>query len=145
MRLTLAVLASAVALHPLQAPAQDGESESRAIREVIEKAYVTGVFIARDTAAVRSGFHPDFVMSVYDEDRIIVASLDMWLERLQLDGQQSSDTVKHVFERVDVTGGTAVVKLQLWINGEHVYTDYFGLYRFTDGWKIVTKVFAAHS
>ena len=85
-----------------------------------------------------------FYYSVYDADSIIVAPLEMWLNVLNLSGQPSGDTVRHVVERVDVTGGTAMVKLQLWINDEHVYTDYFSLYRFSDGWKIVLKVFASH-
>lgn len=51
--------------------------------------------------------------------------------------------IEAAYVRVDITG-TAVVKLQLFINGEHEYTDYFGLYRFSDGWRIVTKVFQSH-
>ena len=125
--------------------AQGPDRDARAIRAVIESAYVEGVFIDRNPAAVRAGFHPAFVLSVYDADTIIVASLDMWLDRLQLNGERSSDSVRHVFESVDVTGGTAIVKLQLWINDEHIYTDYYSLYRFTDGWKIVAKVFASHN
>lgn len=111
---------------------------------MIEAAYVTGVFITRDTAAVRAGFHPDFVLSVHHDDGIILAPLDLWLERLDLDGSRSADTVVHRFDRVDITGNTAVVKLQLFINGAHEYTDYFGLYRFSTGWRIVTKVFQSH-
>jgi len=37
-----------------------------------------------------------------------------------------------------------MVRMQIWINDEHVYTDYLSLYRFSDGWKIVLKVFASH-
>jgi hypothetical protein len=139
---TLAALT--VALAPLSLYAQAPGAEDRAVRRVIETAYVTGVFVTRDTAAVRAGFHPDFVLSVLQDDRVLVVSLDRWLGHLKLDGRRSTDTVEHRFERVDVTGNTATVKLQLFVNGEHEYTDYFGLYRFSDGWKIVTKVFASH-
>ena len=126
------------------AVAQTPEADARAIRAVIENAYIRGVFVDEDPVAVRAGFHPSFLLSVYDADSVIVAPLEMWLNVLDLGGQPSGDTVRHVFERVDVTGGTAMVKLQLWINDEHVYTDYFSLYRFSDGWKIVLKVFASH-
>jgi hypothetical protein len=126
------------------ASAQTPDHDARAIREVIENAYVAGVFIDRNESAVRAGFHPAFVLSVYDADTVIVAPLDMWLDLLPLNGEQSTDSVRHVFEYVDVTSSTATVKLQLWINDEHIYTDYLGLYRFADGWKIVTKVFASH-
>jgi hypothetical protein len=141
MRLLPALLAIGPSILPVPALAQDAATDESAIRQVIESAYVNGVFVTRDEAAVRAGFHPDFVMAVNDDGQLIVASLDMWLERLGLNGERSSDHVKPTYERIDVTGGTAVVKLELWVNGEHVYTDYLSLYRFSDGWKIVAKVF----
>ncbi len=144
MRLTVLVPLVGLVISPAFAQGQDIDHDTGAVREVIEHAYVMGIFSNRDPAAVRAGFHPSFVMSVLDGDSTIVAPLEVWLGRLQLNGEPSSDSVKHVFERVDVTANTAVAKLQLWINGHHTYTDYLGLYRFTDGWKIVTKVFASH-
>ena len=131
-------------LWSIPALAQGDDTAEQDVQRIIEEAYIEGVFVQRDTVAVRAGFHPSFVMSVLDGDEIIVASLDMWLERLQLDGEPSSDAIRTVFDRVDVTDNTAAVKLQFWINGNHTYTDYIGLYRFSDRWKIVTKVFATH-
>ena len=124
--------------------AQEAGSDDRAIRQVIEDAYVSGIFINRDESAVRGGFHPDFVMAVNDDGKLVVVTLDMWLQRLTLDGERSPETVKPVFKRVDITGSTAVVKLEMWINDKHVYTDYLSLYRFDAGWKIVGKVFQRH-
>ena len=135
------VLTAAIASGGAFAHRESQDSDDRAIRRVVEEAYVSGVFVARDPAAVRRGFHPDFVLSVHDDGKPIVAPLDMWLERLNLDGVRSTDAVKHEFDRVDITGRTAVVKLEMHINGRHVYTDYMGLYRFQDGWKIVNKVY----
>ena len=125
-----------------QVLAQDLETES--VKNVIQETYVQAVFVKRSEALVRSGFHPSFVMSVHAGDEIIQASLDMWLERLQLDDTPSGDDVRALFERVDVTQNTATVKLQVWINDVHTYTDYIGLYKFDDGWKIVNKIFAEH-
>lgn len=136
---------SAVALHVPPAYAQAGDADAQAVRQVINAAYVEGLFVQRDTAAVRAGFHPSFILSVHSDDQLIAASLDMWLDRLQLDGVPSGDTVVAEFDRVDITDHTALVKLQLWINGHHTYTDYLGLYRFKDGWKIVNKVYTAHN
>jgi hypothetical protein len=134
------VLISTVVMGHARQEAQD----DRLIRRVVEDAYVSGVFVTRDPAAVRRGFHRDFVLSVRQGDDIIVAPLDVWLARLELDSVRSSDRVEHMFDRVDITGRTAVVKLRITINGKHVYTDYMGLYRFPDGWKIVNKVFEDH-
>lgn len=131
-------------LGPSFAAAQTPDLDADAIRAVIENAYVRGVFVDQNPDAVRAGFHPSFLLSVHDADSVIVVPLEVWLNVLDLSGKPSGDEVRHVLERIDVTGGTAMVKLQLWINNEHVYTDYFSLYRFSDGWKIVMKVFASH-
>ncbi|HUE89138.1 MAG TPA: nuclear transport factor 2 family protein [Vicinamibacterales bacterium] len=124
--------------------ARQSTADEQAIRTVVSKAYVSGVFIARDETAVRSGFHPDFVLTVYDDGKVIVAPLDMWLDRLKLDGVRSQDAVAHEVDFVDITGRTALIKLRLTVNGRHRYTDYMGLYRFDDGWRIVNKVYEDH-
>ena len=128
----------------IPASAQATSEAAAEIQRVVQETYVEGVFVSRDPDVVRRGFHPQFVMSVFDDDAVIVASLDMWLDRMQLDRQPSSDRVRSTVDQVDITGNTAVVKMRLWINDRHTYTDYLGLYRFADGWKIVTKVFASH-
>lgn len=38
----------------------------------------------------------------------------------------------------------AVARVELHVDGEHAYTDYLGLYRTWDGWKIVNKHFQSH-
>lgn len=144
MRRWLVPLVLVLVLSPLPIRAQEAASDDRAIRQVIENAYVRGVFVARDPAVVRGGFHPDFVLSVLDDEEILVVTLDQWLDHLELDGEPGTETVEPDFERIDITGDTAVAKLQLWIDGEHVYTDYLGLYRTADGWRIVAKVFQSH-
>lgn len=114
------------------------------IRHVIERSYVRGIFVLRDSNAVKGGFHKEFILSVLHDDGIIVVPLRMWLDRLKLSGTPSEDTVRHVFETIDVTNNTAVAKLRIYINDKQEYTDYMGLYKFSDGWKIVNKVFQSH-
>lgn len=140
-RLGLLVLALVLVATPAgaQTPA-----DSQAVRELIQNAYVTGVFVSRDETAVRRGFHPDFVLSALDDGELIVVTLDQWLERLQLDGRPSTDAVRHVFDVVDITGDVAAVKLRLYVNDQHVYTDHLSLYKFPQGWRIVNKVFQDH-
>ncbi|NND70561.1 MAG: hypothetical protein HKN43_03180 [Rhodothermales bacterium] len=115
------------------------------IETVVQESYIEGVFVNRNEEVVRSGFHPSFVMAVYVNDEIIQASLDMWMERLQLDGSPSGDDVEAIFHSIDVTNNAATVKLEVWINQMHTYTDYLSLYKFQDEWKIVNKIFASHS
>jgi hypothetical protein len=135
----LFVLASAT-----QASAQGASRDEEAIQEVLETAYVQGLHILRDEEVVRQGFHPDFIMTVHDGDGVILVPLDMWLERLELDGQPNPGHVEAQVEFIDVTGEAASAKLQIYEDGEHLYTDYFGLYKMPDGWKIVNKSFQSH-
>jgi len=45
---------------------------------------------------------------------------------------------------VDITGAAATVKIDLWRDEVHTFTDYLSLYKFADGWKIVGKTFYRH-
>lgn len=53
--------------------------------------------------------------------------------------------MRHAFTQVDVTGDAAVVRLELHRDGKHTFTDYLSLYRFPEGWKIVSKTFQSHA
>ena len=125
---------------PAAAPRAEDEA---AIRRVIEDAYVRGIPIERDSAAVRRGFHPQFVMSVLQGDRVSNVTLDAWLSRLE-HGRRNEARVEHVFDRVEVVGNTATARLRLFVNGRQRFTDFLGLYRFPEGWRIVNKVFQSH-
>ena len=48
------------------------------------------------------------------------------------------------FINVDITGNAAVVKLDLSRNGKRTFTDYLVLYKFTEGWRIVSKTYFRH-
>lgn len=120
------------------------EAGEDAVRRVLADAYVSGVHVTRDVEAVREGFHPDFVMLINDDGRLVTVSLQAWLERMQLDGVPTSDTIRHTVREIDVTGDAATATLEIYENGTHIYTDYFSLYRFPEGWRIVSKIFHGH-
>jgi hypothetical protein len=42
---------------------------------------------------------------------------------------------------VDVTGDAAVAKFEFYVGIKLAYVDYQFLYKFADGWKIVSKIF----
>lgn len=138
----LLLAGAALAATPLIA--EENEADVAAVRQVIETAYVRGVFVDRDPDMVRAGFHPEFVMPLVLEGEVLVAPLEMWLERIGLDGVPGTEKVEPSFEIVDVTGDTAIAKVLMFFDGEQRYTDYFALYRRPDGWKIVSKIFAVH-
>lgn len=119
------------------------ENDEAAIVEVIFNSYVKGIHIERDEEAVRAGFHHSFIMHVYDDGQIVQASLDIWIEHLQLDGVKNTNRIKSEFNLIDISGNTAVVRMEIYENSRHLYTDYFGLYKFPDGWKIINKIYYA--
>ena len=141
MRSWIVILA--FVLFPLPLLAQESEAEV-AIKKLLLESYVEGVHAHRDAAAVKRGFHPDFMMHVFHDGSVIQAPLAMWLDRMQLDGTKNPKKIDHSFDLIDVTGHSAVVKMQIYADSEHLYTDYFGLYKTGDGWRIVNKIFYGH-
>jgi hypothetical protein len=123
-----------------------GNVEKEAIRQVIEKAYIQGIHEDQDEEIVKSGFHQDFAMLVLQDDAINKVSVDQWLDRVQAmkadNPELWSAETTHRFELIDATGYAAVAKLDVYKGTTHFSTDYMLLYRFEDGWRIVSKVFA---
>jgi hypothetical protein len=139
----LAVLGSAL----LAFPNDDIEKEKTAIKQTIETAYVKGIHIDRDPAAIRSGFHPDFTMLVLRDNQMTKVALEDWIARIE-EGKKKNPTMTekttHKFEIVDLSGSAAVARIELFKDEKHVFTDYMSLYKFEDGWKIVGKTFYRH-
>ena len=74
-------------------------------------------------------------------------TLEEWIARLEKGNRERTGprpAIRHEFTGVDVTGNAATVRLELYRDGKHAFTDYLSLYRFPDGWKIVSKTFQAH-
>lgn len=143
MRLKVILFTIAFLSLTITSAAQNNEKEE--IQKFMIKTYVEGLHINRDEKVVRVGFHPDFIMQVLHDGKIIKATLDMWLKRLALDGKKNPKRVTHKFNSVDVTGNAAMVKMEIHEDSKHIYTDYFLLYKFGDGWKIVSKTFYSHN
>lgn len=124
-------------------------AEQAAVKDAVVKAYVEGIHINRDTAAVLKGFHPSFIMMVNGEgDKVKQVPIADWAAGLQASKDKNPEppehTTTHEFSMVDVTGNTAVAKVEIYRDGEHIFTDYLSLYNKNDDWKIVGKVFHRH-
>ena len=121
-------------------------SDREAIRQVIEEAYIRGIHETQDEDLVRAGFHPDFTMLVQQEDRMVKVGLDEWFVRIEELKQQSPELwaagAVPEFHIIDGTGNAAAVKLDVFRGETHFSTDYMLLYKFEEGWKIVSKVFS---
>jgi hypothetical protein len=117
------------------------------VEAVVKTAYVDGVHAKGDPALMRQGFHPDFRMLTLRDGVMTPVTLEDWIARLEKGNRERTGprpAIRHEFTAVDVTGNAATVRLELYRDGKHTFTDYLSLYRFPDGWKIVSKTFQPH-
>ena len=142
MKIRTLIALLSVACLPLAASANP--ADETAIREVIESAYIQGVWVQRDPDLVRSGFAPNFVMQVYWKGELSSRTLDQWIERMKLDKVPREKPGRGEITILEVTGQAAVARVDVYVESVHEYTDYFGLYRTAEGWRIVTKHFHSH-
>ena len=116
------------------------------IRRVIEEAYVQGIHRTQDEATVRRGFHPDFAMLVLQDGSMEKVGLGEWFDRIEVLMTDSPELWRREttcdYLLIDVAGDAAVAKLDVFKGETHFSTDYMLLYRFAEGWRIVSKVFS---
>lgn len=121
------------------------DNDKEAVKKVIEMAYITGVHRDQDENKVKVGFHQDFTMLVFSNNEIDKVNVDEWLERVARMKKEDPELWKsktaYNFRVVDVTRNAAVAKLDVYKGTTHFSTDYMLLYKFGEGWKIVSKIF----
>ena len=144
-RWILAVALLAYSAYPEAAVADDASD----VKAVIQSAYVEGVHVKLDAAKMRKGFHPDFRMLVLKDGKMSAVTLEEWISRMELREKENPSAarpaIKAEFPMVNVTGNAAVARVEISRDGKHTFTDYLSLYKFADGWLIVSKIFQAHS
>jgi hypothetical protein len=128
--------------------AQTLEEEKEAIKKVIQTAYVDGLQNEGDLAKIDSGIHPDFrLIGIGENNNLWSLPIDQWKEKTKKkkeDGHFPRTGDKKVsvkFESVDITGTAAVAKIQFYVGEKLTYVDYIALYKFSDGWKMVNKIY----
>ena len=119
------------------------------VKDLILKCYVHGAFNELNPDAMRKGFHPDFAIFSAKGEDISKYPIANWADRTEKKKNDSKfdpaeNKWTHNFASVDVTGGSAAVKIELSHKGKHVYTDYLSLLKFDSGWRIVAKVYHKH-
>jgi len=129
--------------------AQDEATPEDEVRAVVERSYINGAFNALDPDAMRKGFHPDFAIFSADGESIKKYPIADWVSGVEKrKADPEFDPAKNVWTHklpiIDVTGGAAAVKVELYRDGKLVFTDYLSLLRFDSGWRIVAKVYHRH-
>jgi hypothetical protein len=128
--------------------AQTNDAEIAAIKAVIQSAYVEGIQNEGDIEKIDAGIHSDFnLLGIAEDGKIWKLPIAEWKEKVlerKQKGQLPRDkdnliSVKYL--SVDVTGTAAVAKFEFYVGQELKYIDYISLYKFDDGWKLVSKIF----
>jgi hypothetical protein len=120
-------------------------TDQTAIKQVIERAYIEGIHGTQDEQTVRSGFHSDFAMLVKTDAGMEKVTIEAWLPRvaqMKVDNPALwSAPTRHQFLSIKVSGYAAVAVLDVHKGEIHFSTDYMLLYKFDEGWRIVSKIF----
>jgi hypothetical protein len=124
-----------------------GQSDEDKIKEVITSAYIEGIQNRGTAEQIRQGFHPSFNMLRLIDNDVKPLPIEEWitnLEKTKAKGDPAPAKAEGKFINVDVTGNAAVVKLELYREGKKTFTDYLVLYKFNEGWRIISKTFHRH-
>lgn len=130
--------------------AQDIESEKKQIQNVIQTAYVDGLQNKGNVEDIEKGFHPGFNLLGVRDNMLtkfpIYSWLDTFKKRKEQDPNPPAEDQKITCDYllIDITGNAAMAKIQLKRDGNLLFTDYLQLYKFEDGWKIVSKIYYRH-
>jgi len=120
-------------------------AEKEAVKQVILDAYIKGIHTVQDKSIAKKGFHKDFKMLLQQDDSMNSIGLDGWFDRIETLKADNPDfwaqEPTYEFHSIDVRAKAASVKMDVFRGGKFFATDYLLLYKFSDGWKIVSKTF----
>jgi len=130
--------------------AQDTDAEKDAVKKVIQSAYIDGLHNKGELKEIEKGFHPGFVLLGIKDNSLTQYPIYAWIEsfnkRKKDDPSPLKPEQKMICEylQIDITGNAAMAKINLKKNDVLIFTDYLLLYKFEDGWKIVSKTYFRH-
>jgi hypothetical protein len=121
------------------------ENEKEAIRNVIVTSYVDGIFNEGNVNKIKLGWYPACDINIYNvlKDTCTKSKAYRFITMFEKNpvGLAPGTTCK--IPLVHVTGYAAIAIVEIYNKEKQIYTDYMNLYKFVDGWKIVTKTFYA--
>lgn len=117
------------------------DEEIENVKNTIVESYVEGIFLKGDADLFSKGWHPDCDIVIFENQGITKLSAKYWIDRLKKNSKPLNPYITYNIVNVVVTGYAAIAIIDIFSNGKQLYTDYMCLYKFKDGWKIVTKTF----
>jgi hypothetical protein len=124
------------------------QSDDALVRETIETAYVGGIHNGGSIESIRRGFHPNFVMFRLNKNEILSVTLEEWIQGIEKNRASGSTAdgpkARAEYRQVQVIGTSANASLDLYRGDQKIFTDHLLLYKFAEGWRIVSKSFYRH-
>lgn len=148
MKKIVIILAITFSLPALLIASDNDDKET--IKKVITSAYVNGLQNKGPVADIEAGFNPGFNLLGVRNDELTKWPIYSWVQyhekKLKEDPSPPAkeDIVTAEFPLIDITGNAAIVKIELYKGGNMIFTDYLSLYKFEEGWKIVSKIYHRH-
>lgn len=125
--------------------AQETSRDREMILKNIDKAYVQGIQNVKGIENIQKGFHPGFnLLGVDQNNQLTKLPIYTWadlVKKRSAAGEAPSVETTAKYPLVDITGNAAVVKVELYREGKMIFTDYLSLYKFEEGWRIVSKIY----
>lgn len=128
--------------------AATAQSDETDVKNVINTAYIGGIHNGGPVADIRKGFHPSFNMLRLMENEVKPLPIEEWIKNIEANRAKNSTVVspkvEGKFVSVSVAGTSASVVLELYRENKKIFTDHLLLYKFNEGWRIVSKTFYRH-
>lgn len=123
-------------------------TDTVAIKNTIQKAYIDGILNKGDIAEIEKGFHPGFELLGQDRhDHLTRFPIYTWIDFVKKDKTNPAKDKKVLtakFPLIDITKNAAIVKVEIYEDEKKLFTDYLSLYKFEVGWQIVAKIYHRH-
>jgi hypothetical protein len=128
--------------------AASAQSDEADVKNVINTAYIGGIHNGGPVADIRKGFHPTFNMLRLMENEVKPLPIEEWIKNIEANRAKNPNAVNPKVEgkfiSVSVAGTSASVVLELYREGKKIFTDHLLLYKFNEGWRIVSKIYYRH-
>jgi Putative lumazine-binding len=125
-----------------------GQTDEELVKQVVTNAYVLGIHNGGPVEDIRKGFHPSFNMLRMIDNAVKPLPIEEWIANIEKSRAQTPGTnppkTEGKFLNVTVAGSAANVVLELSRDNKKIFTDNLLLYKFTEGWRIVSKTFYRH-
>ena len=124
------------------------QADEQDVKHVITTAYIDGIHNGGPIENIRKGFHPSFAMLRLMGNEVKPLPIEEWIKNIEASrakqGNAPATKVEGKFISVTTAGTAANVVLEIYRDGKKIFTDNLLLYKFTEGWRIVTKTYYRH-